>query len=439
MTAAPDGWTSYSDTDAFEDRNAKILSAKNIDKVKQLCKYEGFGGFIVWKGSALCRRMQPKTLFEERIPMPGATLYIAPEPDCSGHSFGQYSERMTLDSSGEDIFYKTYAEAFTDQLTGKTEAGYAEMNKLQMNFPAENLRIETNGFRLVRSLSRNALVNSSSIAFNNQIALTLSPDSVWLQIVIGLSHHIHQSCEFVREDFIVNDGLPVLNVCKEEFVRDQWNPWGELFSCWSLATRKHIGKKTHSKIVPYFVTSTDTSRIASEMMLLNINETYFPSVSVAEEGGGGIPSFKIKGSPHDWRDIQRRIKLFVDIDSSLSWWTDSLLPLIAEIEKSCAGSPTTEFWKKWFTKSKSKGVEGYLLFLFPYMNMEGKFERNVALLEKNSKIKYSEQDFPSSVSIADFSWGEDEYKFTSGLFGTVYTDEETVEPVVGWAVSKSLH
>ena len=134
--------------------------------------------------------------------------------------------------------------------------------------------------QLVESVHFHPVVEAFHKAYNDHRPLCLSPDMIWLLIAQGLANHINANAEQLRDQFVEHKGKVPIEVRKDDFVKGSpENPWHEVFGEFSAAIRKHIGETTHNLLLPNFSTTGLVERVASEIVLLDAMQSYFPMKS----------------------------------------------------------------------------------------------------------------------------------------------------------------
>eukprot|EP01064_Diplonema_japonicum_P013425 TRINITY_DN20996_c0_g1_i1.p1 TRINITY_DN20996_c0_g1~~TRINITY_DN20996_c0_g1_i1.p1 ORF type:complete len:452 (+),score=88.61 TRINITY_DN20996_c0_g1_i1:44-1357(+) len=433
-----DGWEVLAGMSSFKDRDVEVMCGEDPDSVKEKCLANGWGGFVLLKGLAHCKLMQPDTLRRKAVPTEGATFYLAPKHEIQRHVFGSYVEKgadptcfTTAEESFEKILTPTYPPHAHDD-SGKL----IPSPPVNIKHPPESIEVEDGKKPMLKLTQQNVLIAASDMCFNHHLPLVLTPDVIWLTVVNGLAMHVNQNSETLRSKFVSHEGKVDLKVVSDHFVKGQHNDWKEVFSKWSEKVRDHIGKDVHENLSPHFTTTTPVTRAASEVVMLDVVQTYFTYI---EMSSCGIPQFTIEGSIDDWRNMQRRVQRFLEIDPSLEWWTKPVVNVLREFELAAEGNPSHDFWRSWYKSdelSSGEIVTGNIALLFPYTVGRGRVTRNVW----NEPIA-SPSEYPASLSNVPFIWkyhGRDiSMRFLAGLFGCTYDKTDGVKPVVGWAVAEA--
>lgn len=73
--------------------------------------------------------------------------------------------------------------------------------------------------------------------------------------------------------------------------------WGGVIDEFSEKIKENIGAQCHDTLVPEFSTSTNISRVACEICLMDAMKSYFEYILC---GGCGISAVRLAGTLEDW-------------------------------------------------------------------------------------------------------------------------------------------
>ena len=289
------------------------------------------------------------------------------------------------------------------------------------------------------------LFNAISYAFNNHFPLVLTPDSVWLTILVGLTHHIDTDPEGLRHHFvahkdkkelkvkILSPGLP--NVPKEI--------WEEGIQKFSEKLQENLNPKKHELIISNFSTTTNTDRLSSQISMMGAMKHYFEYKMML---CCDLTKVTILGTTEDWSDIINRTETLSEF--GLSWWVNNLVPVLQQFKKACDGKPDIEFWKRaYIGHGKGSGgqsdVTGWVNAFFPYIAGIGteSMQPNVCVEWENEKHQgVDDDDFPFGLVNAPVVLNdhgvEHDCKFYGGLVGVSITEDFVVKPESGIAIQQ---
>lgn len=211
-------------------------------------------------------------------------------------------------------------------------------------------------------------------AYNLHHPLSLSPDHVWALVLQGLSHHIRQNADALRDRFVQHTGRKTLKVRRDGFVHGvPDNDWAGGFEEFCGKIRGHIGPQADGWTMP-FSTTGSVEQAVFHLSLMDSMQHYFHyEVYIL----CGIPDLTLEGTVQDWRSLLSRA---AQLDSyGLSWWTARLLPVLEHFVRAAEGAPDLSFWRSLVnhrSMSGSNEYTGWMTHLIPYTR---KGERNPLL------------------------------------------------------------
>jgi hypothetical protein len=225
---------------------------------------------------------------------------------------------------------------------------------------ADGVPVETSSRRgLVRLQAvRHPLAAAIQMAFDEHRRLRLTPDAVWLTIASGFAQHVDQRAETLRSRFVRHPGRKTLAV--------QWRgSWAATIAALSEVTAVELGEGRRRMFRCDFSTTTDTDRIASDVVFLATFKRYFDLIAV---GICGIPEIELVGTVADWTTIRERIEVLAEYDAE--YWVATLRPLADELVMTARGTPDVAFWRAIYKPQKAYQLDaatGWITQLFPYL------------------------------------------------------------------------
>ncbi|MBL8814505.1 MAG: DUF4419 domain-containing protein [Planctomyces sp.] len=301
--------------------------------------------------------------------------------------------------------------------------------------------------KLVANVYSHPLIATLHGGFATHRPVTLSPDIVWLTITQGFATHINQNAESLRRKFVSHDGQLTIKVRRDDFIKGSpENPWPEVFSEFSQNIHDYIGD-AYDLIVADFSTTGPVERAASEVVLLDSMQTYFEYEVYTI---CGIPKITLEGTVADWKSIASRLEKFSEF--GLSWWVDTLRPIIKQFVDAVSGNVDRRFWDSIYKflgpeGSGSPYVTGWVNGFFPYLrDKSGTLHRNQWIDAPQSRKGPSREALPNTASRAPFKWFVGtpfetimyEMEFIGGLIGVAQCpDSLSLRPEIGWAVRET--
>jgi hypothetical protein len=217
-----------------------------------------------------------------------------------------------------------------------------------------------------------ALLAAVDTAFREHRPLTLSPDSIWLTIAQGFSHHLLENAESLRGRLVRHDGSRELTATFEHFKAAEI---AAAIRSFSSQIREASDPVLHESLLCDFSTTTPAIRTASEIVLMDSYSTYF---TYKMRCVCGIPEVTLHGSVEDWERIRARVEVLATY--GLEWWVGRLRPILDELVLTAAGRPNRTFWQAIYKPKNAYAtfsVTGWIADLFPYLgNDPGKRRRS---------------------------------------------------------------
>lgn len=294
-------------------------------------------------------------------------------------------------------------------------------------------------------LGKDAFFQCLITAYANHQSLVLSPDMVWLLISQGFARYVNAHPEDLRPQLVNHEGQMKLTVKTTEDLFSGNPDWERIMEDFSDSIKKYTKGEIAQTLTADFSTTTPTTRIASDITLMESMKSYFEYVVMRM--ACGIPTITLQGTPEDWQSILDRTKRLGKY--GLQAWVDDMVSILTEFVRTAEGTPNQKFWQSMVKKnqvekleggacipSKPTELDGWMLKLFP--DEEGK------TLDKVSHTK----DMPSEMVCVDFKYQvvtpdltileETPMELWAGFIGAEVDEEaNTLTPKIGWMVRKS--
>jgi hypothetical protein len=214
-----------------------------------------------------------------------------------------------------------------------------------------------------------AFFNGMYQAYADHRPFVLSPDMVWLLISQGFARHVIQHAEELRHQFVSFAGKETLTVRDDRIALDNPNsPWEEVFPQFTRQISERTGKELTGTLVSDFSTTTNVSRVASEITIMEAVKPYFNFIVLRIVCG--IPQVTLQGTPEDWERLREkagRLRKY-----QLDWWIDEIDPLLGQFVQASRGRVDTAFWRNMFKYHSDnhygapKIIDGWIVKFFPY-------------------------------------------------------------------------
>ena len=217
------------------------------------------------------------------------------------------------------------------------------------------------------SAKTNCFAGAISTAFFEHYPLELSPDAIWLTIVQGFAQHVTANAEKLRHLFVKHDGQAQLEVVDLGMtLASPGQVWADNILKFESLIGDHIGKERSAMFTPTFSTSTNASKVAFTVCLMDMMQQYFV---YGLRGGCGIPSVTLLGTLDDWKSIRNGAQALKGYDCD--WWLDELLPVLDQFVAAASGTVNREFWGSLCSIAGGSGDDvpftGWMNSFFPYV------------------------------------------------------------------------
>lgn len=273
-------------------------------------------------------------------------------------------------------------------------------------------------------------------AYKEHRPFVISPDIVWLLISQGFARHISNNAEEFRNQIVNFENKKTLNVLTNDIELGNPNSnWEAVFPQFTNQISDYTGKELINILTADFTTTTQTSKIVSEITVMETVKEYFNYKIIMI--GCGIPKITIEGTVEDWEKVLEKTKYISKY--KLKWWTDKLKPILKKIIETKKGNFQKKFWMnmvKTHTEKKYGSpttINGWIINFFPYTK-EGKKTD----LKPISKINNLASELVKVPFILEDAIKIKSYKmeFWAGFIGLSQNKENyTLKPEIGWAIN----
>lgn len=264
----------------------------------------------------------------------------------------------------------------------------------------------------------------------------ISPDIVWLLISQGFARHISNNAKEFRNQIVNFENKKTLNVVSNTIELGNPNSnWEEVFPQFTNQISDYTGKELTNILTADFTTTTQTSRIVSEITVMETVKEYFNYKVLMV--GCGIPRITIEGSVEDWEKVLKKTKYISKF--KLKWWTNKLEPILKQIIETKKGNFKKKFWMNMVKSHTEKKygspttINGWIIKFFPYTK-EGKKTDLKPISEINNlaselvKVPFVLEDVTNKKSY--------KMEFWAGFIGLSQNNKDyTLKPEIGWAVN----
>lgn len=263
----------------------------------------------------------------------------------------------------------------------------------------------------------------------------ISPDIFWLLISQGFARHVTQNAEELRSKMVNFEGRKTLTVMSDKIqIGNPKSDWASIFPQFNKQINDYTEKKLVGVLTSDFTTTTATSKIVSEVTIMESVKSYFEFKVIMM--GCGIPKVTIEGTTEDWKKLLKKTKYLSQY--KLDWWTNELIPIIEEIIAAKKGKVNKDFWMnmvKYHTEKKYgtvNTIDGWIVKFFPYTK-EGSKTGLKPITSVNSlaseivKVPFILKD--------DINHTSNNMEIWAGFIGLSQNNKDfTMKPEMSWAI-----
>jgi len=316
-----------------------------------------------------------------------------------------------------------------------------DLKRNDLPTPAYNIVAQSSATDSIFSFgSYNSFFMGMYQAYADHRPFVLSPDMIWLLISQGFARHVNNNAESLRKHFVDFEGKTSLIVTSNEVDIDNPNsPWENIFPKFTKQIGDYTDEELVKTMVADFSTTTRTSKVASEITLMEATKEYFEFIVIYIVCG--IPEVTLEGTTEDWQKILDKARYLKKYD--LNWWIKEIEPILEEFVKTSQGDIDKTFWRNMFKYHDQKKYgaprvfDGWIVKFYPY-NTNGK---------RNGLKEIKGIDgLPSEIVKVDLTYkridksGETEtipLELWAGFTGLKQNDETfALKPEIGWMIRK---
>jgi hypothetical protein len=275
-------------------------------------------------------------------------------------------------------------------------------------------------------------------AYADHRPFTLSPDILWLLICQGFSRHVNNNSNELRKLLVTHKGKKELIVKNNNLLKHP-EEWKNVISSFTVDIKKNIKNDLVEILSPNFSTTTSISKIACEITILDTFKSFFEYTVLT--GICGIPQITLNGTLEDWINLKEKAQKLATYN--LSWWIDSISPILDKIIETKKGTIDKAFWMNMYKThtaneyGASEKITGWIAKFFPYDRF------GIKTADKEIDIN----NLPDELTYTDFKWVitspqntvTHSMQFVAGFTGLHQCPSSlSLEPQIGWFVCESI-
>jgi hypothetical protein len=233
-----------------------------------------------------------------------------------------------------------YCSDYTDTLKF---SACTSTHKYDKKCCCETLYTESNGKKLTR-LTSNGFYCAFLYAYNNHGDVKITPDDVWITIVLYFKEYVNTNAEKLRTKFVSHEGKKELTVTAGKETNE--SQWDDFFAKIIEAIKENTSEGVVDKLKSDFSTTTRFEEIISTSAIMDTFKEYFSFGRFIPMCG--IQNIWMKGTLEDWIKIKTKLtglKEF-DVDKKLSKYVDELIPIINNFIDTYQNKVDVDFWNR---------------------------------------------------------------------------------------------
>jgi len=280
------------------------------------------------------------------------------------------------------------------------------------------------------------IITAIHAAYQSHYSLSLSVSDFIILIGQGLGAHINKHSEKLRNHFVDHEGKKTIEIRRDNFVMGQQNDWSTVFGDFADEIKKRVKADVYGVIIDDTSVATSTTRIVSEITLMEAMKDFFKYVV---RTCCGIPQITLEGTPEDWQKLKDKVQKLVEMNKDdcleLKWWLEELVPVVDKIcQTGISRKVDVEFWSsiyKYHGGSGGPNISGWIIKFFPYLF------HGVNTFASEEVLTSS---IPKQICEVPFIWNyygkEIPMKFSAGFLGAEFNVAlHQVKPAHFWCVN----
>jgi hypothetical protein len=221
-------------------------------------------------------------------------------------------------------------------------------------------------------------------AYNAHEDVTLSPDDVWMVIMMQFSQHVNDNAENLRSMVVEHDGKKQLIVTTAR--EESESEWTEFCTLMLEKIRENVKGGVVDVIEANFSTTTRFEKLLSTMAVMSSFKQYFSYGRCIPECG--INNIHFLGTLEDWQNLIVKLNGLKQYGIVGNWnsYVTNLEPILQKFVDTYEGNVDVEFWNKIMNiRFESEGSGSSSLISGWILNFFGKAGKEVDVDEISIK------------------------------------------------------
>lgn len=191
----------------------------------------------------------------------------------------------------------------------------------------------------------NAFYGAFVRAYNRHEAIVLSPDDVWMTVVMQFSKYVNTNHEKLRHMLVEHkEGQKKLVVRTEKDLDE--SQWGEFFTKMIAAINENTKNGVVSALQNKFTTTGDVETIISTATIMDSFKKFFSYGRLIPMCG--ITEARFLGTLEDWTSLPKKLAALssYDVDGKWKKYIDNLTPVLNQFAATYQGQVDVNWWNK---------------------------------------------------------------------------------------------
>jgi hypothetical protein len=188
------------------------------------------------------------------------------------------------------------------------------------------------------------LVQAVHFAYTQHLPLVLTPDIIWYCISSATATHINLNSERLQKQFVSHQEKHKIEIRRDDFlVGSATNLWNEVVDEFTKQIREYTKQGIADKLVANFTTTTNESKVVSQIVLMDAMQKYF---EFHFSTFCGIPEVRLQGTKQDWESIKTKANQLSQIIPEFTIWMESLNEILDHFINVFDDKVDKKFWNE---------------------------------------------------------------------------------------------
>ena len=315
-----------------------------------------------------------------------------------------------------------------------------------------------NEAKYISGLRGHPIIEGYYQSYAKHIPVSISPDILWMLIILGFSRHIDQNAEKLRNKLVNFDGQKTLIVDGDEWTIEEITQegWERTFEAFVELIKRNAGESMIKIITPTFSTTTPTILVSSQIAIMSCFKNYFKYIRLY--GGCGFPYINLQGTLNDYVELKSKIEKLMGFD--IDDWIKELIIIVDKIIETKKGKVDIDFWKNMIINketieprcsgelTKVNNIDGWLLKFYPYYKIDDLFKKCEKLVRRTDfnkplDIEYLNHIPEEMVEVPlimhhKITGKDTELTIKTGFLGMIQEKNGLNKPEIGWFITNKI-